>query len=69
MDKELAAVLQELVIFVMAGCAHLGIFCTRNLCLSSKLFHMLEAEFNNNLNIKLCGNVSYSLIPCPENSE
>lgn len=69
MDGELAAVLQDLVIFVMAGCTHLGIFCTRSRCLSSKLFHMLEAKLNNNLNIKLTGNVSYSLTVCPENSE
>lgn len=69
MDRELAAVLQDLVIFVMAASTHLGISCTRNRCLSSKLFHMLEAKFNNNVNIKLTGNVSYSLTFCPETSE
>lgn len=47
MSEEFLNVLQEFVIFVMAACTHLGIFCNMKQCLSRKQFHMRDAEFPN----------------------
>lgn len=44
MDME-PDVSQALVMFVMAGCTHLGIFCTRNWCFSWKQGHMIDVKF------------------------